>query len=779
MTEHLLLPEPLALPSRRAGGGGGATPQRQRGQHATHLQSQLAAITSVARRLDRGVDPTLVFKVRATARPADDALFARQGLAVLGESADFTYFVLSGDEGSTFNRAIEHYRQAGDLRSFFALIDDIEPYGPADRRGPGLTDLHDSFVGRRTFDIGLWPSGTRPEADTRVGTVENMLRRSTGIILLRSVSARRTYLRVEVTSDGLADLLDTSVVEFVRTPPVPFLDFRDWWNFDQNTLQREDSPSAVVGVLDDAPATSHPLLDGLVLSVDSLAPESYVWQRPGSHGTEVTGRVLYPDLAEDLRDISPFQARGEVRAVRILEPDPSRTDTPPRFATYAVPHELIAGAIRHLHKNHGVKVFNLSVGYDEPFDDLHLQPLTETIDDLVRELDIVVVVPTGNAPIHLDATTLSGHHVLDDKPAFFFTPQHRLSEPGPAALALTVGSIAMSGAPADHRFGWRAAAEATEASPFSRSGPGIGTGAKRANKPEVSHFGGNAVINDTGQIVRSEPGASLVTTSTRSPDGRLFAAVNGTSFAAPAVARVAADVAYAYPDASANLIRALVASSAAHAGPATELTEVHQRMRVYGFGTPNTVTATNSDSNRVTMTFDGSMDVDTVQIHPLPVPELFRRGSGGERTITVALAFDPPVRRQRREYVAGTMKLDLYRNIEFTELAEMLQRQDPDDPQDMIKDSRRLELKPGSSTFTHATLQVRAWTRKQTFVDDGETFYVVATHKAQTWARDNSEYLTQRYALVATLEDRNLVRADLRELLTQQVQAPARLRIRG
>ncbi|EHR53573.1 subtilase family protease [Saccharomonospora marina XMU15] len=722
-----------------------------------------------------------MFKISATARP-DENVFARQALQVLGETIDYTYFVLASDQGDALGHAIDVYRRTGDMRSFFALIDDIEPYGPEDRRGPGISELGDRFPGRVVIDIGIWVAGTRDEAVARVQTVENVLARTGDTILLRSVSARRTYLRAEVTAEGLANMLDTSVVEFVRTPPVPFLDFRDWWNAGATDVRRVEKPGAVVGVLDDAPATAHPLLDGIVLSVESLAPASYAWQQPGSHGTEVAGRVLYPHLAEELRDLRPLSSVGAVRAVRILEPDPHRPNNPPRFATYAVPHELIGTAIRHLHSQHGVKVINLSVGYDEPFNDAHLGALTETIDDLARELDIVLVVPTGNVGIDLHARTPSGHHILDDKPEYFFTPEHRLAEPGPAALALTVGSIAMSGAPAEmpNRFGWRTAAGAGEASAFSRSGPGLGTNSKRANKPDIVHFGGNIVLNDSGHPVLNDPGASVVTPSSRHTDGRLFAAVNGTSFAAPAVARVAADVAHAYPDASANLIRALVGSSATHPAPAEQLADTHRRLRVYGLGTPHADRAIDSDRNRVTMTFDGKMSIDTVQIHPLPIPELFRRGhQGGERTITVALAFDPPVRRQRREYLAGTMKVDIYRNIDPDELAEILIRQDPDDPRELINDLRRLKLEPGSSAFTNATLQVRSWKRKQTFVDDTDTFYVVATHKAQTWARGAPEYTHQRYALAVTLEDQHLVQADLRELLIQRVHNPARVRVRA
>lgn len=775
MPDHLLLPEPHGLPSRRAGGSGGGGPLRQRSIHGAALGAQLQTVRG-PRRLDRGVDPKLVFKIKAGSRPTDSS-FEGRGLQVLSESIDYTYFVLADDEGESFGQAIARYRENGDLRSFFDLIEGIEPYGPEDRRGYGLTELGE-FSGEEVVDVSLWPAGTLSEAQQRVGILEGVLGISGGRVLLRSVSTRRTYLRIAVSAAGLIDVLDTSVVETVRTPPAPFLDFRDWRTLGADNLQLERAEGAEIGVLDDAPETEHPLLAGLVLSQEDLAPPGYVWQQQGSHGTEVTGRVLYPDLHTQLRDGAPLTAVGTVRAVRILEPDPHSPEAT-RFATYALPHELVEQAIRHLHATYGTRVFNLSVGYADPYSELHLSPLTETIDDLIRELDIVVVLPTGNASPDLQARTPSGHHVVDDKPDYFLTQEHRLAEPGPAALALTVGSVALSGGAAElpGRLGWRTVSEPDEASAFTRTGPGLGTTRARLNKPELTHYGGNVVINDVGMPVLNDLGASIVTTTTRS-EGRLFGVVNGTSFAAPPVARIAADVAHAYPDASGNLTRALLVLSADLPIPAQYITDRVRRAALYGYGIPDRERALSSTDNRTIMTYDGVMATDTVQIHPLPMPELFRRGSGTQRTLTVAAAFDPPVRRQRREYLAGRLKVDVYRDIDPDELAEILQKQDPDDPNDLIGDRRRLTLTPGSSSFTNSTMQVRRWTPTKSFVDDTETFYLVLTHTAQTWARGDTNYTTQRYAVATCLEDQNLVQASLYQALTQHVQVPAQVRVR-
>ena len=277
----------------------------------------------------------------------------------------------------------------------------------------------------------------------------------------------------------------------------------------------------------------------------------------------------------------------------------------------------------------------------------------------------------------------------------------------------------------------------------------------------------------------NDPGASLVSTSTRGADGQIFAAVNGTSYAAPAVARVAADIAYAYPDASGNLIRALLATGSSQTPPAAAITELHRRNRIYGLGLPDAERAVLSDDHRVTMTYDGTTPVDTVQIHPMPVPEEFRQGSRRDRIISIALAFDPPVRRQRREYLASTMKFEVYRDISADELAEILERQDPDDPSDLISDRRKLNLLPGVNTFTHSTLQLRSWVGRNSFVNDDETFLIAVTQKAQTWARNDPAYESQTYALAATLEDRDLATAHLHQFLRQRLRIPNRVRLRS
>ena len=778
------------LASRRTPAASGPPPTRNPRRHGTGLDNQLQAVRRT-RRLPIGIDPDLVFKVRAANTRLTDEALAPRGLIPLGETADYLYFVMAHDEGAELAAALGRYSSGpdedgakGPLYTLFDRVEAIEPYGPEDRRGPGLDDLAPSAQ-PHTVDVSIWPSEDWDEAQRRSNVVITVINLTGGQIVHQAIGIRRSVLRVSVNDEGLSNLLDTSVVERVRTPPVPFIDPSDWRDVNVDDLVLRPQGGVAVGVLDDEPASGHPLLTGLISSVTEVGPSGHTWPAPGDHGTQVASRILLPRLAEELRDHSAITAVGTIHVARILEPVPGRPwET--RFAGGEAglpPHEAVQHAITRLHRDHGVRVFNLSFGMREAFDTIHVSELTEVIDELARELDLVVVVPTGNAPVYGNSETGSGHHAQRDYPAYLSTPEHRLAEPGPAALALTVGAVAHSDAPAARpgsaRLRDRAVAGVDQLSPFSRTGPGIGTSAARLNKPDLVADGGNWVHDgDLDRIIPEDPGVGVITAALGTT-GQLFRAACGTSFAAPAVARCAADVLAAYPGSSANLVRVLIATSAREPAGAQAISNVTERRRLYGVGRPDSSRAIESGSQRVTMIFDGDMGVDTVVIHPIPVPEPFAQGRRATRIIQVALAFDPPVRRRRREYLAGAMQLDLYRSIDIDDLSDIVSRQDPDDPNPLIRDRRRVAyLRPGPDSFRSSTLQLRTWQARQLDPNDGETYLLAVTHRTQTWARD-TDYERQKYALAVMVADEARTEIDIYALITERVELPAQVRVRA
>lgn len=789
MVQHPLLPNPQGLPSRRFAQGFGITPSRNPRRHGQALQAQLQGIAPqlrVAVPAD-GVDPRFVFKIKSEAGISDEDTLSNRGLEVLGHDSTSTYFVLAEDGGRVFAEALRVYSTGADvdgasgpMKSLYNKIDAISLYGPEDRTGPGLPSQPEPGL-VLLVDVTIWPSDTTDTAEARMTLLELTVHDLGGEMVARSVIPRFTIARCSVPSESLAALLDLYVIESVRTPPVPFIDPSDWRNVAAEDLEVDWSESASVGLLDDLPSVAHPLLASNVEVVESLVSPARGWNAAGSHGSMIAGLVLNPRFDEDLRAGSIIHEAGKVKAIRVLEPDPPRGMDATRFPPEALTPQLVVDSIRLLNRDHGVRVFNLSFGYDFDFAPSHVGEFSEMLDALARELDIVLVVAAGNTSINPNGLTPSGHHVRRDYPNYLAEPEQGMAQPANAALVLTVGAIATSDAPMERnppRLGDRAVAAIGSLSPFSRTGPGHGKLAKRLNKPDLVAPGGNIVVDDTDIPNLRDQGTGVLSTALPA-SGALFSIGHGTSYAVPFVSNVAAAVVHEYPGASANLVRALIASSAVLPVGGHAIEKEHVRHSQYGYGQPSTSRAIASGPQRVTMTFEGEMDVDTSVIHPVPIPRGFALPRSSTRSIRISLAFDPPVRRTRQEYTAATMTSDLYRNVSLERLQELMVQQDPANPQPLLNDRRRVatKVRPPSTSMQESTLQVRDWQPLTMNVDDGEIYFLVLTHKSRTWFRGRDDYQRQRYAVTVTLLDEARLELDLWQQVTQQVTLPARVRV--
>lgn len=786
MTEHFLLPEPSRVGLRRMGPGFGRTPARNPRRHGVELGEQLAsAVPPQPLRIADGVDPRFVFKLRSDSGFTESILEGRE-LHLLAEGRESTYFVLAEDGGEAFTAALTAYAKgddvegaSGPLKSLYNNIDAISPYGPEDRRGPGMNDL--PVDGTVILDLTLWPSEDRAEALERVELLRLVLQEEDAEEIASTVSARLSIVRCVIHRAKVDALLGLYVVQTIRTPPLPYIDPSDWREIDADSIEIEWQESAPIGVLDDLPDVNHPVLTGHVRVSNAPIADGVSWASPSHHGTLVSGLALGRSFAKTVRDGEPIQLSGGVAVARVLESDSDRGSDATRFPPSLLPTALVSESIRHLHRE-GVRVFNLSFGYATDFRASHVGDLSEELDNLARELDVVIVVAAGNAALPISRTGPL-FDVIDDYPAYVDREGHALAQPANAANLITVGGIAPSDAPwlrDRSQIGTKAVAGIGEISPFSRTGPGFGKKSKRMNKPDFVEFAGNAVVDDTGTVSLRDQGSGVLSTASLA-SGPFFQMTHGTSFASPVVAADAAAVLHRYPESSSNLIRALLASSAQPTIAGSLVKEEHTRHNRYGFGTVRRDDALDSSPLRATMTYDGTLSVDSTVLHPIPIPTDFALPRSATRRIRVALAFDPPVRGTRREYTAATMSLDIYRSVTLEELEDRLRRQDPDNPRPLFDGKRRLatQFRPSMTAWSESTLQVREWAPTSMDPDDGDTYYLAVTHKARTWFRDRDDYTHQRYAVAVSLEDQGRVELDLETMLTQEITVPAKVRGRA
>jgi hypothetical protein len=760
-------------------------PQRNPRRHGAKLRRDVETAIEAQRPtvsdVTEGVDPRLVFKVRASSRLADSA-FTTRHLDVLGETEDWTYFAIARDPRATaLIEALEIYSDAPDeegararLESVFGVIDAIEPYGPEDRMGPGLSNARETMEDRLIVDAELWPSPDQTEATVRVEEVTAVADLTSGRQLDVDYRPQSTAVRVDATREGVDALLSLPVVERLVLPLAPLLDPSDWVSIDAVPFEVADG--APIGILDDGVVTGHPLLDRVVASQDAFPGE--IGGSPLTrHGSMVAGLASFGGFESGLAGQSPLVGRRPIHVARVLEPTPDGSAT--RFAEGLLPHHIVEEAIRTLSNNYGVRIFNLSFAYPFAFAGPNVSVMTELVDRLARELDLVIVICTGNVVFLVDGGTQDGQSLPDDYPTLVLEAYSRVAEPGVASLGVSVGSIAHSAGPASasgiSRAGEAAVAGVDEVSPFSRSGPGV---RRNAVKPDFVDYGGNFVMAG-GQIEPQNPGVDVVSTWTDG-SGRLFSAGSGTSFSTPRVAHVASRILATYPQASANLVRALLGLSASiPQALGSQFDDDGAVLRVGGYGLPQADRAVESGGNRVVLVYEGGMPVDSVMIHPLPIPSEFVKGTS-ERSVRIALAFDPPVRRQRREYLGARMRLDLLRGVDVDTIRETYSAQDPDDPLPLLTDRRRVTTAPGPSAVDASTLHVRTWKAMRLNPDDGDEYFVVVTHRREPWASSLAEdYESQRYALAVEYWDLGRPELNLYERVEQVVRTRVRVRAGG
>jgi hypothetical protein len=263
-------------------------------------------------------------------------------------------------------------------------------------------------------------------------------------------------------------------------------------------------------------------------------------------------------------------------------------------------------------------------------------------------------------------SSFSGEHYT----GFLYEPSTRVANPAQSLQALTVGSVAYGDL---HQGGWRTFAPgSSHPSAFTRTGPGIWS----VIKPEVVEYGGDCVrtlnmpvdIQGGGQI----PGACPeLVRSTMFPPGPAYDRdESGTSYAAPKVTRLAAELQRVLPSESTLLYRALIVQSARWPDWAEQVlnhlrtsanqgqgqrdllfAQASQIIQCLGYGIPDEGRAIRNTNHRTTLITSGESLIRArdCHIYQVPIPtELRSPGDDFDISIEVTLSYAAQPRRTRR-----------------------------------------------------------------------------------------------------------------------------------
>jgi len=786
--DHLRLPEPHRLDTRRRGPAPRGRVDVDRAHHATTLAGVLAghghpkpgAIEEPSSDEEESDSRlVLVFNSHGLLK---DGPFRRWHMVPVAEGNDNTYMVISDAESRRlFAHLVETYGgQNADWSDPKAwqkqldAIDGVRLYGRADRADERLHELRPNPTD--VVDVLIWPSTLETRARReriareRLTEISELVERASGQqasirVVATDPRPDSTMVRAVVDSALLDALLEHPLVERVRPPLRPQVTLGD--------LIAATPPDALpapegapIGIIDDL-VTDNALLDGVVQERTTI-PADRAFGAATPHGTHVAGIAAYGELRSFATDPERrLPTPHPILAARVMEQDPG---DPGRAMLPGLFHEQLEAAIRWFH-GRGVRVITCSITNDGPDSTPTPSETTATIDRLIRELGVVVVMASGNvANVH-------PFHWRDDYPRYLDRPEARIADPAGAALVLTVGARARHATPALPASGPSAriaVAASGQASPFSRTGPARGRGAAGTAKPEFAAHGGNYAWDDqVGRVVGRDPNMSVITLAPAgSTGGRLLAVDDGTSLSAPFVAHQVATIHTRYPTASSNLLRALTALAGDRPSPDREAGAI-----LSAYGEPVADRILESGTHRVVVVYEGTIAASSTVIHDVPIPQDFATGDYHQR-IRIALAFDPPVRRSRRDYIAGEMGVDFVRNMPLAEVAATYSLQPTEAEsaldasqvrRELPTDRRRPTLEPRSQQLKSNTLLCRSFSGG--WDPDDEGYFVVVKHQARPWA-STEEKADQPYALAIELSLSTAARIDL------LAQARARLRQR-
>jgi len=522
----------------------------------------------------------------------------------------------------------------------------------------------------------------------------------------------------------------------------------------------EPMTDEIIGIFDSGIAS--PRLRPLRFGTVEKFLKSHRTENP-EHGTFVLSRALFGEDIESVIDgsIDTLNPMAKYLDVQVLYDDPATSTSKSDI------DELMKALGSIPRKYPDVRLYNFSIADTNPIDDEHPSELTEKLDTVARERDVLFLCVTGNNDVY----KIVEYDELFDQ----FANNTRILSPGDNASNLTVGSIA-------EKFDDDSSApQENFPSPFSR------TGVVRDDiqKPDLVANGGNYLKPSIISALPSEDYAHTTSlqrygvpglTTTDHPTRSI-----GTSQSAPLVTGQAAsaldwikksnlDSRISCEGNYANLTKAVLVHST-YLKNLPPITDPHLR-RAYGYGVADTTNVMKSSEDEVTVIYCDQLD-GTAKKHKL-LFELPDFVTSADLDFTFTLAYNPPVDRSFKEYtminVSGTVRVPY--EVTDTDTGEIKTKYNNLEP-----DTRWTNKKNSKSGLTHFSKRKRAGlTNNKVEV----LVQMLAFEEYESKFTNSLQDMTQNYAICLTIKDLSQsgqLRARMMEMNQIEVLAPVEIEV--
>jgi hypothetical protein len=311
-----------------------------------------------------------------------------------------------------------------------------------------------------------------------------------------------------------------------------------------------------------------------------------------SHGTFVAGILLYGDELEG-QDYTGFEGCKLLEA--IVMPDTTNQSISE--------DELIEQIRDAINRNNDVKIWNLSLGTNREADLYEFSDFAKALDEIQEINNVLICKSAGNCTnFKLNA------------------PVSRIAKAADTVRGLVVGSISHDKNDTD-------IADKHHPSPFSR----IGRGPSQIIKPDVVHFGGNAGLDASNNIVIN-PVKSF------SPNGLITGNI-GTSFSTPRITAISSGLDYMLNETfNPILLKALIIHSAKY--PEEMKMPIADKIKYAGFGLPSNIkNILFNETNEITLILQDTLEKGHfIDILDFPYPQSMIDDEGyfyGKMTVTL------------------------------------------------------------------------------------------------------------------------------------------------
>ncbi len=754
--------------------------------HGQYLGEALAAATEKARAQPGAEDGRVILKLNYSGN-LDFRNIKKHGVEFISQEDKTICVVFASEQGlAEFADHLSKLGAAQDdelsYRQILLALEGVGNWSREDRESWALKQFRLPVTEPFFLDVELWPHGFEhsPERLQIIQNFEQWLSAQTIRRVDRISRDSLVLYRVEVNQAQANLLLEHIYVRQVDMPPRSGIAYQQLdvaVDLHSGEIPAPRPGASRICVLDSGVNSNHPLLRpafGEAASyIDGQGPEDDV-----GHGTAVAGIVLYGNLEECLA-ANRWQPEVWLYSGKVMTKAPDADDE----AVFDIKtiEQSLERAVAYFAGEQGCRIFNISLGNEcAPYTGRHIQGMAYTLDRLAREYNVLFVVSAGN---FRGTENLPRTDWRSEYPEYLLADESRIIDPAPALNVLTVGALANHNATAnEQRHGDREVNELSPAtedqpSPFTRHGPSL----RGAFKPDLMAHGGNLASpmrREGEQWHKIDKRLGVLTLNHHFLGSTLFKDISGTSFSAPYISHLAGRLLNLYPNASANLLRAVLVNHAdvpdACRAPFAE--KLHDHIHdVVGYGKVNADTLFCSTDYEVVLLAEDTILNDSHQFYELPLPESFLRSNRATRQLRVTLAYCPPVRTTRVDYVATKISYRLVKGSSLVEVQRHFNQALKKDVEKTIPDASQANRKITSQEREKGTVQSSIWEFRQLSPD--VKWFVVVTRQDKDWGTPLCKE-SEDYALVVTVSDRENQEVQLYAQIQARIREQAHVRAR-